>query len=325
MIITIYPPLAMNERGRRATNQDTIFPQNPNASDTLFMVCDGVGGMAHGEDASRIICQSFAQSLKNQSFTDANQIAAALTKAETALNDYAKEAFSPKGMATTLTLLHLHHAGATVAHIGDSRVYQFRKNAIVFKTKDHSWVNELVENGVITPEQARTHPQRNVIARAIQAGKPAKADVVLLKEVLPDDYFFLCSDGILEHLIDNQLIALMNSGLTDSEKRNEIFKICQEKSKDNFSCCLVHIKSVDQNLQHGAQNQNDTVPILQKSIPTTPLHEKNIFATTKTIVTAVQPRQSLSEKLLRLFMILALISGLICIVKVLHEMSNSNF
>ncbi|MEN9613232.1 MAG: hypothetical protein RLZZ628_4046 [Bacteroidota bacterium] len=247
MTITIYPPIAMNERGRRAMNQDSIFPVKPKVSDTLFMVCDGVGGMAHGEDASRIICQSFAQSFENQSFSDSNFIASALLKAEKALNEYAQVSLSPKGVATTLTLLHLHQKGATVAHIGDSRVYQFRKNAIVFQTKDHSWVNELVAGGVITPEQARTHPQRNVIARAIQAGKPAKADVVLLEDVLPNDYFFLCSDGILEHLVDNQLIALLNSDLTDLEKMNEIFKICQENSKDNFSCCLVHIQSVDKN------------------------------------------------------------------------------
>jgi protein phosphatase len=249
MTITIYPPIAMNERGRRAMNQDSIFPVKPKVSDTLFMVCDGVGGMAHGEDASRIICQSFAQSFENQLFSDSTFIASALLKAEKALNEYAQVSLSPKGVATTLTLLHLHQKGATVAHIGDSRVYQFRKNAIVFKTKDHSWVNELVAGGVITLEQARTHPQRNVIARAIQAGKPAKADVVLLEDVLPNDYFFLCSDGILEHIVDNQLIALLNSDLTDLEKMNEIFKICQANSKDNFSCCLVHIQSVDKKME----------------------------------------------------------------------------
>ncbi len=309
MIITIYPPMAMNERGKRATNQDAIFPQKPSISDTLFMVCDGVGGMAHGEDASRIICQSFAQSFENQSFSDANYISSALTKAETALNEYAQQAFSPKGMATTLTLLHLHHAGATVAHIGDSRVYQFRKNAIVFKTNDHSWVNELVKNGVITSEQARTHPQRNVIARAIQAGKPAKADVVMLKDVLPDDYFFLCSDGILEHIVDNQLVALMSSNLTDQEKMTEIFNICQANSKDNFSCCLVHIQSVEQHLEKMVKKQNDTVPIQQKNIITVPLHNKITLQSSTPTVTALPHKASNRDKWFWLLMILMLIGG----------------
>jgi serine/threonine protein phosphatase PrpC len=312
MVITIYPPLAMNERGRRATNQDAIFPQNPKASDTLFMVCDGVGGMAHGEDASRIVCQYFAQSLENQSFSDAKHIASALLKAENALNEYAQQAFSPKGMATTLTLLHLHHAGATVAHIGDSRVYQFRKGAMVFKTEDHSWVNELVKSGVITPEQAHSHPQRNVIARAIQAGKPAKADVVILNDVLPDDYFFLCSDGILEHILDYQLVALMNSGLTDAEKMNRIRQTCETHSNDNFSCCLVHIKSV-------GQKQTDTLPIQQKNIITTPLREKVVLENSKTIVTAIQPPFQLSQKLLRLLLLLTFVGGLVCIFWVIRN------
>jgi PPM family protein phosphatase len=310
MIITIYPPLAINERGRRATNQDAVFPQKPSASDTVFLVCDGVGGMEHGDIASEIICQSFAQSLENQPFSDVNYIASALTKAENALNIRAQETFAPKGMATTLTLLHLHRAGATIAHIGDSRVYQFRKGRIVFKTADHSWVNELVESGVITPEEARTHPRRNVIARAIQAGKPAKADVKEQTDVLPDDYFFLCSDGILEHIVDNQLIALMDRNAPDSEKMKEILEICREKSKDNFSCCLVHIKSVENEPPTQLQQKNNIKIPFQQNVTS----EKP-----KMIVTAVQPQPQLSHKLLRLLMILALISGLICIAFVINQ------
>jgi hypothetical protein len=133
--------------------------------------------------------------------------------------------------------------------------------------------------------------------------------------VLPEDYFFLCSDGILEHIVDNQLIALMNSGLSDADKMNEIFKICQEKSKDNFSCCLVRIKSVE----HNVQKPKDSSPIQQKGILTTHLQKNLILEKNETIVTAVQPRQKLSHKLLRLLMILALIGALLYTIKILNE------
>jgi hypothetical protein len=134
-------------------------------------------------------------------------------------------------------------------------------------------------------------------------------------DVLPDDYFFLCSDGILEHIVDNQLIALMDRNAPDSEKMNEILEICREKSKDNFSCCLVHIKSVE----NGAQKQNDSLPIQQKNNIKTPFQQNVTSEKAKMIVTAVQPQPQLSHKLLRLLMILALISGLICIAFVINQ------
>jgi serine/threonine protein phosphatase PrpC len=246
MNITIFPPIACSEKGRRANNQDSIFPLQSNSSDKLFLVCDGVGGMSQGSDASRIVCEAFGSALADKAFSDQKTIDDALLQAETVLNAFAKTQTLPKGMATTLTLLHLHSQGATIAHIGDSRVYQIREGKVVFKTHDHSWVNELVSQGVITPEQARTHPQRNVIARAIQAEKPAKADVTLRTDLQPNDYFLMCSDGILESCAEESLLLLLQQNRSNEQKISMIQEQCRLHSKDNFSCYLIQIQSVTQ-------------------------------------------------------------------------------
>jgi protein phosphatase len=168
-------------------------------------------------------------------------------------------------MATTLTLLHLHPQGATIAHIGDSRVYQIRDGQIVFKTHDHSWVNELVSQGVITPEQAQNHPQRNVIARAIQADKPAKIEVRLSTDLQPKDYFLMCSDGILESCAEESLLLLMQQDRPNEEKIKMIQERCRLHSKDNFSCYLIQIESVTQE-QFAPLNLTESVPLTSPTV-----------------------------------------------------------
>jgi serine/threonine protein phosphatase PrpC len=263
MKITIFPPIACSEKGRRANNQDSIFPQQANCSDKLFLVCDGVGGMSQGSDASRIVCESFGSALADKDFSDQKIMDEALFQAEFALNAFAKTQTLPKGIATTLTLLHLHPQGATIAHIGDSRVYQIRDGSVVFKTHDHSWVNELVSQGVITPEQAQNHPQRNVIARAIQAEKPAKVEVKLLTDLQPNDYFFLCSDGILESCAEESLLLLMQQDRPNEEKINMIQERCRLHSKDNFSCYLIQIQSI-------TQEESANMNVTESVVPVTP-------------------------------------------------------
>jgi serine/threonine protein phosphatase PrpC len=284
MKITIFPPLACSEKGRRANNQDSIFPQQANRSDKLFLVCDGVGGMSQGADASRIVCEAFGRALADKTVSDQKILDAALLQAEKDLNAFAQTQTLPKGMATTLTLLHLHPQGATIAHIGDSRVYQIREGQIVFKTQDHSWVNELVSQGVITPEQAQNHPQRNVIARAIQADKPAKIDVHLCTDLQPNDYFLMCSDGILESCAEESLLLLMQQDRTNEEKINLIQERCRLHSKDNFSCYLIQIESV-------TQEQSDAVNLTESAPPASPTVLKTVSqaqdAATATVLKSV--------------------------------------
>lgn len=249
--IKIHQPLGIHEVGKRAKNEDNIFPQltKANKNQPYFLVCDGVGGAEKGEVASLIACVGYDQFFEEHptDYPDETYLDEALTFVQSQFDNQLQKAPEHKGMATTMTLLYLHGQGVTVAHIGDSRVYHIRGDEIKFVTYDHSLVNQLLEAGVITEEEAINHPQGNVITRAIQGSqRRTKADVTEINDIQADDYFFLCTDGILESIDNTQLVDILNDNkVSDEEKIEKIISICDVNSRDNFSAYLIKIKAVE--------------------------------------------------------------------------------
>ena len=147
-------------------NEDSILPPYPEKGKTpirkLFLVCDGVGGSEKGEIASSLACESFQTFFST--FLEDEPTEEFVNKAvgytEVRFDDYVKNHPEAKGMATTLTMVSVGASGITLAHIGDSRIYQFRQGEIIYQTEDHSLVNSLVKLGKISKEEALTHPQK---------------------------------------------------------------------------------------------------------------------------------------------------------------------
>jgi len=248
MTTTIFLPQCLHELGNRDNNEDNIFPALGQASvqSRLFMVCDGVGGSAKGEVASQLAIDGFNRYFNQNpaAVSDEMYLQNALDYVQDTFDDYIVEHPEAKNMGCTLTLLHLHEAGATVAHAGDSRVYHLRNGRIRWQTEDHKMVSEMVKAGVLTPEQAIDHPQMNVISRAIQGKKTKviKADVKQIPNLEADDYFFLCTDGVLENLTDELLEDIIKNTESDEEKIGLIRQLCEGRTQDNFSAYLIHIK-----------------------------------------------------------------------------------
>lgn len=251
MKITIHQPAGFNEAGGRSNNEDSIFPMPGTAgvSDTLFLVCDGVGGEHKGEIASSVTCQClshYIDQLKTPDLTLEN-VQLALEYTRQTFENIEKEDPDTHGMATTLTLLQICESGVAVAHLGDSRIYQVRKGKVIFQTKDHKWVNELVESGVITEEQARSHPKRNVITKVISAARNDQPDFRLIQDVKAGDYFFMCTDGVLEQLYNELLEYHLRDNPDNQASPAEIIKAikeeCEGKTNDNFSAYLIRIDS----------------------------------------------------------------------------------
>lgn len=234
--------------------EDSIYPHhqeaNP-AADRVFILCDGMGGLDAGEVASAAVCETMAQNL-HQITTDEtfvctpDNIKAALDAAYAVLDDVGKGS----KMGTTMTCLVLHSGGASIAHIGDSRVYHVRPGQdadttqILFETYDHSLVNDLVKIGEITPEEARTHPRRNILTRAMQPGEDNRcsADIApTITDIKAGDYFFLCSDGILEGMDDNTIKYLFSKKTGDIDNKTRIVREATKHNKDNHSALIVHI------------------------------------------------------------------------------------
>lgn len=241
---------SIHQVGKRERNEDSIFPNNEidTSLDNLFLVCDGVGGHAKGEIASDLVCSQMNTffSINGIEVSDWNVIDDAVKFVETKFDSYIANNLESAGMASTLTLLHLHKGGATVAHIGDSRVYQFRKGEIVFKTKDHSLLQSLIDAGELTPEQGKDFPHKNQITRALQGAsvRKVRADVSRLTDVQVGDIFMLCSDGILEAFEDDDMLKELFKEFSDSVDTiaSKIAQVCNEVSKDNFSAYFVQIE-----------------------------------------------------------------------------------
>lgn len=251
MKIKIFQPLAIHQVGKRENNEDSVYPLigKATAKDKLFLVCDGVGGAAKGEVASQLATQSFAEFfIKNAvEVSDETVINQALDFVQEQFDAYIGANPTAKGMACTLTLLHLHEGGASVAHAGDSRVYHIRNGKIQWQTEDHKMVMEMLKAGVLTPKQAANHPQSNVISRAIQGKivKPIKADFKLIENIEPNDSFFMCTDGVLESISDDLLEDIIGNAESNEEKIKLIQQICEGQSSDNFSAYFIKIKAID--------------------------------------------------------------------------------
>lgn len=252
MRISLYQPLVIQEIGKRPNQEDHVFPASPSIADKIFILCDGMGGHAKGEVASRIVAEETARPLNHlplerMVLTDA-MFDQAFEHACEHLDQVGEHDEDGRQMGTTLAFLGFHKAGALVAHIGDSRIYHIRpsERRMLYKSKDHSLVCELYEAGELTFSEMSTSPQRNVITRAVMPGTDNRvnADVVHVKDVKAGDYFFLCSDGMLERMADDELVDIFSSQVSDEEKRLQLMDATAD-NKDNHSAVIVHVEDVE--------------------------------------------------------------------------------
>jgi serine/threonine protein phosphatase PrpC len=201
-----------------------------------------------------------------------------MQKAEAKLTDYITQNPESMGMASTLVMASVQPNGLLVAWVGDSRVYQFRNGQVIFKTTDHSWVNEALAAGILTPEEALNHPKSNVITRAIQGEhKSVEAQEVWLNDIKKDDFFLLCSDGILETWSDEDLGVLFANMDDVQSIANKIKDECLHTSKDNNTAIVFKIEEVQglevSNFNTDLDNGKELFEIIKTQFPTKPNHQ----------------------------------------------------
>lgn len=233
---------AQSDIGRKRTNnEDSLFS---NTDLGLFMVADGMGGHRGGEKASKLAIETSAE-------TYIKHLASGLRPEDalkSAVQDATKAVFQNsqldpelKGMGTTLSSLLICLDQAYISHIGDSRIYRLRDGNLVRLTTDHSLVNEQVEAGIMTEEQARTSTLRNIITRAIGHDQNARADHLSV-EIKPDDMFLLCTDGLNNMLNDDKIKEI----IIKQEPKKSIHTLISEANlrggDDNITVILVSLK-----------------------------------------------------------------------------------
>ena len=197
--------------GGRAENQDSRgFADTPHG--LLVVVCDGMGGGPSGKMASTIAVQAtidYVIRVRDENVPRDKVLKDAVEFAHNAIIDRQRTDPSTRGMGTTLTALLVNSHSAYVAHVGDSRVYQFRGGRMVFRTRDHSFVGEQVQNGVISEEQARLSGNSNIITRCLGGKGESEAEIDGPLPYLKGDRFMLCTDGIWGMMPEPELIKLV--------------------------------------------------------------------------------------------------------------------
>lgn len=236
---------ALSDVGRvRRSNEDSVYCS---AESGVFVVADGMGGHAAGEVASAIASEWIAERLCAGCDTmEADQVEdrfrTAFVEAGREILRQAAENTAQMGMGTTATVLFLRDDGCyTIGHIGDSRAYLVRDGRISQVTRDHSWVQEQVDRGMITPEQAKNHPQSNIITRAL--GTEAYPTPDLYRgEMQPGDVFLLASDGLTDMLPEDEMLAIIQD---EDDPNRSVSRLIGEANRagglDNISALVVRI------------------------------------------------------------------------------------
>lgn len=197
------------EKGLREQNEDSYYVMNEDALRAVA-VSDGMGGHAAGEIASRIAVKTLADVLKHSEKIDASALRSAFLKANEAVFDAASRDEALHGMGATLVCAVLFPDCYIAANVGDSRLYHYHDMTLTQISHDHSFVAELVRRKLITKEEAKTHPRRNLITRAIGTDRSIKADLFPC-EWAPNDILLLCSDGLSGSVEEEEMCQVLRT------------------------------------------------------------------------------------------------------------------
>ncbi len=240
---------------RREENEDACCAR---ADLGLYMVADGMGGHAAGEIASRLAVdavEAFIQDTRDADVTrtwpfpydrdlslDGNRVKAALRVANRRLAAAMADNDALRGMATTAAVALLRGRQVpVVAHVGDSRVYLWRAGTLQQVTEDHSWVGEQVRAGTLSESDARRHPWKNVVTRALSGGDDPGVEVREL-DLQPGDRLLICSDGLSSVLPQSQLESILSRGESlDDTCRGFVDAANEAGGPDNITVVLLQI------------------------------------------------------------------------------------
>lgn len=231
---------ALSDTGKVRDHNEDSFGHCVEAG--VFVVCDGMGGAAAGEVASRLAVDTVIERLCAVSTPDDRRHALeeAITAANRLVHAQATDNAALQGMGTTLVAVSIQNHSALIGNVGDSRCYLFRGGELTRQTRDHSLVDEQVRLGHMTPEEAERSPLKNVITRAIGTQPEVNADITELP-LEPGDTLLLCSDGLIREVSDTQIADILarRPGSIDDYCRQLIDAANAAGSHDNVTVILI--------------------------------------------------------------------------------------
>lgn len=236
---------SITDTGRvRSSNQDCVYCEENAVGNfpNLFLVADGMGGHKAGDTASRMCIDEVVEQIRNTKLTTpVGVFEEAVDAANTAIYKQSMSHVELEGMGTTLVCATVMGCTAYVGNVGDSRLYQLR-STLKQITVDHSLVEEMVKSGEIQKEEMRTHPNKNIITRALGTDVAVRLDCFEI-EVQEGDVLLLCSDGLTNMLEDEEIEKILNEHISDMKEAGRLLveRANRAGGKDNISVVLVQL------------------------------------------------------------------------------------
>jgi PPM family protein phosphatase len=234
----------LTDAGRlRPHNEDAYYIENDKK---VFSVADGIGGAAAGEVASSLFIKTVSEvfvACENNDQTQARDcVKHVFLTANIRVLDHVAGNPAHEGMGCTAELLTFYPGGFVLGHIGDSRAYRLRQGVLTQLTKDHSLVQQQIDEGLIDTEQAKHHPMRNVILRAVGVDSEVAVDI-LSGLTYSGDLYLLCTDGLHDMLDDVQIAEVLLSEKPLTEKASRLVYLANEAGgRDNISVVLIEVE-----------------------------------------------------------------------------------
>lgn len=230
----------------RPENQDCYYLKRHGDDLAAAIVCDGMGGHRAGNVASALavdVASAYLESLTDEELAQVpgEHLTRALNLANDAVFRKSNQELDYAGMGTTMVSMIVAGPTVHILNIGDSRAYRISEGGIVKVTRDHSVVEDMVCRGEITPEEARIHPQKNLITRAL-GGQPKAAGDLYEVQWMAGDYFLLCSDGLSNTLTDQELLyEVLHGGTRETCCQRLLEQSLARGATDNVTAVLIYI------------------------------------------------------------------------------------
>lgn len=238
---------------KRNNNEDACFVL---LNDRVYLVADGVGGGNAGEIASRTAVSGIAHYIEDHPLDKAknkyavvNYLQDCLDSANGEIFEKARKYEQNRGMATTAAIVYAAGGKAYIANVGDSRVYLYRGGELTQLTEDHTYVNTLLNAGIISREQAQTDERKNVITKALGAEETVEPDFFQL-DIVPDYIFVLCTDGLYDEVDEDEMKSILAKDISMSDVCTEMVDAANRNGgHDNITIISIKVTEEDINEQ----------------------------------------------------------------------------
>jgi PPM family protein phosphatase len=231
------------DTGLKRTNNEDTFAVRPDLG--LCIVSDGMGGAAAGELASRIFAETtlevFSNAFGGSEKETADRVQRSFVLANERILKHVHENPEHKGMGCTAEVVAFFSGSFVLGHMGDSRTYRLRNGVLKQLSNDHSLVQEQLDQGVITEAEAKSHPMRNIILRAVGVKESVTLDLSRGK-TLKDDLFMLCSDGLTDMVDDERISEVLHSPDTLQRRTATLIELAKAAGgRDNITVVLAQV------------------------------------------------------------------------------------